>query len=148
MKFAHTNIIARDWRKLAQFYTDVFACQPTYPERDLHGEWIEKATSIDQVRIKGIHLLLPGYIDGPTLEIFQYKPDNLHDVLPAINGQGFGHIAFEVDSVEEVLNQLLAHGGSKVGELVKNQYPGKGWLTMIYARDPEGNIIEIQNWEK
>ena len=25
IKFAHTNIIARDWKRLAQFYIDVFA---------------------------------------------------------------------------------------------------------------------------
>lgn len=148
MRFAHTNIIARDWKKLARFYVDVFACQPTYPERDLNGEWIEKATNIDQVHIRGIHLLLPGYTNGPTLEIFQYEPDNLCDFPPAINSQGFGHIAFEVDSVEEVLNKLLAKGGTRVGELIKREYPGLGTLTMIYTRDPEGNIIEIQNWQK
>jgi predicted enzyme related to lactoylglutathione lyase len=27
MKYAHTNIIARDWEKLAQFYIDVFDCE-------------------------------------------------------------------------------------------------------------------------
>ncbi|MEA4925899.1 MAG: VOC family protein [Syntrophomonadaceae bacterium] len=148
MKFAHTNIIARDWKKLARFYIDVFACQPTYPERDLSGEWIDQATDIGRVHIRGIHLRLPGYTDAPTLEIFQYEPDRLSEVQPAINGQGLGHIAFEVDSVEEVLHKLLAHGGTRVGELVKKEYPGVGWLTMVYTRDPEGNIIEIQNWQK
>ena len=148
MKYAHTNIVAGDWRELAQFYINVFECQPTYPERDLFGEWIDKATKINDVRIKGIHLRLPGYTDGPTLEIFEYEPSNQRNIAPKINGQGFGHIAFEVDSVEDVLNKLLKHGGTRLGDFIKKEYQDIGVLTMIYARDPEGNIIEIQNWQR
>ncbi len=148
MKYAHTNIVARDWRKLAQFYVDVFECQPVYPERDLYGEWIDKTTGINNVRIKGIHLRLPGYEDGPTLEIFEYIPDNLRNYEPAINMQGFGHIAFEVDSVEDILQNLLKHSGSHLGEVIVKEYDNIGVLTVVYARDPEGNFVEIQNWKK
>lgn len=148
MKFAHTNIIAQDWKKLAQFYIDVFECQPTKPERDLYGEWIDKATGVKNVRIRGVHLTLPGYTDGPVLEIFEFNVGKLRNNLPEINGQGFGHIAIEVDSVETVLNALLENGGSQVGELIQREYPDIGVLTMVYARDPEGNIVEIQNWQR
>jgi len=85
IKYVHTNIIAKDWEKLAQFYIRVFGCQPVYPERDLTGEWINQATNIKDVHIRGIHLWLPGYVDGPTLEIFQYNKQNESDDLPAIN---------------------------------------------------------------
>ena len=27
-KYVHTNIVARDWRRLAVFYQDVFGCTP------------------------------------------------------------------------------------------------------------------------
>ena len=27
IKYVHTNIISRDWRRLAQFYEDVFGCE-------------------------------------------------------------------------------------------------------------------------
>lgn len=148
MKYAHTNIIAGDWKKLAQFYIEVFGCQPTYPERDLWGEWIDKATNINHVRIKGMHLRLPGYNDGPTLEIFTYESGSLKNSPPEINRQGFSHIAFEVDSVENILNKLLEHGGTQLGEVIQKEYQGIGVLTMVYTRDPEGNIIEIQNWQR
>ncbi len=148
MRYAHTNIVARDWKKLAQFYVDVFACQPVYPERDLYGEWIDKTTGINNVRIKGIHLRLPGYENGPTLEIFEYLPDNLRNYEPVINMQGFAHIAFEVDSVEDVLQNLLKNGGSQLGEVIIKEYENIGILTVVYTRDPEGNFIEIQNWKK
>ena len=32
-KYKHTNIVARDWQKLAEFYEDVFGCARLLPER-------------------------------------------------------------------------------------------------------------------
>ncbi len=146
IRFSHTNIIAKNWRKLAQFYIDTFGCEPVYPERDLSGEWIDKLTNINGVTIKGIHLKLPGYHDGPALEIFEHTPPFLRKKHPAINHQGFGHIAFHTDDVEKVLKKVLTNGGEKYGELVEKDIKGLGILKVIYVRDIEGNIIEIQHW--
>jgi predicted enzyme related to lactoylglutathione lyase len=147
IKYVHTNIIAKDWRQLADFYIQVFNCKPLYPERSLAGEWIDRMTTIDQVRVRGIHLGLPGYEEGPTLEIFQYEPEQLRSNSPVINQQGLGHLAFHVDDVEGVLASLIEHGGWQLGALVKKQYESLGLLTAVYAADPEGNFIEIQNWQ-
>src|SRR5262249_53241226 len=98
-KYVHTNLIAHDWRKLATFYQNVFGCVPVLPERDLHGEWLDRATSISDAHIRGMHLRLPGYGDsGPTLEIFEYEP-NCEPLEAAANRPGFAHIAFQVDDV-------------------------------------------------
>jgi hypothetical protein len=35
--YVHTNLIAHDWRALAEFYQQVFGCVPVPPERDLSG---------------------------------------------------------------------------------------------------------------
>lgn len=148
IKFAHTNIIARNWEKLAQFYIDVFECEPIYPERDLSGEWIDRVTGITNVHIKGIHLRLPGYENGPTLEIFGYEDNKVPDVTRSVNEYGFAHIAFHSDDVDAVLEKFLKHGGTKYGQLVEKEIPDLGTLTVIYAKDPEGNIVEIQNWKK
>jgi predicted enzyme related to lactoylglutathione lyase len=72
-KYAHANLVAKDWRRLAAFYREVFGCVPVPPERDLSGDWLDKLTGIRGAHISGIHLRLPGFgNDGPTLEIFQY----------------------------------------------------------------------------
>jgi len=148
IKFVHTNIVAQNWEKLAQFYIDVFDCEPIYPERDMSGEWIERITGIKNVHIKGIHLKLPGYEDGPTLEIFEYKPNDNIDPQNSINNFGFAHVAFHVDDVDKVLDKFLTYGGSKYGQLVEKEMEDLGILTIIYAQDPEGNIVEIQNWKR
>lgn len=146
MRFAHTNIAARDWRSLAQFYIDVFGCRVKPPERRLSGDWLDRATGLTGARLEGVHLILPGHGDaGPTLEIFTYA--DAHDDGPVMaNHIGFTHIAFEVPSVSDVFAQALAHGASRLGELTEREVPGVGLLTFVYFRDPEGNIVEIQSW--
>ncbi|MBI9108171.1 MAG: VOC family protein [Spirochaetales bacterium] len=146
-KFVHINIVAWDWRKLADFYRKVFGCVPKPPERNLSGDWLDKLTSLKDARITGIHLDLPGFgANGPTLEIFAYNEiDESADVQ--INSPGFAHIAFAVDDVEEALALVVENGGSAVGEAVNTEVRGLGRIDVVYVRDPEGNIIELQKVE-
>jgi catechol 2,3-dioxygenase-like lactoylglutathione lyase family enzyme len=147
-RYVHTNIVARDWRRLAAFYRDVFDCRPVGPERDLHGGWVDRLTSLEGARITGAHLLMPGHgEEGPTLEIFAYEPAGAGELGP-IHRPGLGHLAFHVDDVEAVRSRVLAHGGQAIGEVVRRDYPALGRLTAVYVRDPEGNPIELQHWDR
>ena len=144
MKYTHTNLVARDWRRLADFYIKVFCCTPVPPERDLSGEWLDKAAAIHGAHIRGVHLRLPGHGDaGPTLEVFQYDQETEAET-PAPNMPGYGHIAFAVDDVEATKEAVIAMEGGLVGEVVNVDLSGVGRLEFAYMRDPEGNIIEIQ----
>ncbi len=145
-RYVHTNLVARDWKRLARFYHEVFGCQPVPPERDLSGAWLDDATGVPGVRIRGIHLRLPGYGEqGPTLEIFEYQP-GVEQPVSAPNRPGFGHVAFAVDKVGAARDAVVAAGGGTVGELVTVPVPGAGSVTFVYATDPEGNIVELQSW--
>lgn len=147
VKYAHTNIIAQDWQQLVAFYETVFDCVTVPPIRNQSGDWLSDGTGVENATLEGAHLRLPGYGDaGPTLEIFSYK--SMLDKSPsAANRQGFGHIAFLVDDVQAIRKLVLQHGGSDLGEIVEHDVQGVGRLTFIYMTDPEGNIIEIQNWQ-
>ena len=148
IRYAHTNINAKDWKKLSRFYQDVFGCVPVGPERNLHGDWFERVTGIPGAAVQGEHIALPGYSQGgPTLEIFTYNhPDGERPAW--INGFGFAHIAFAVDDVDEVYEKFKAAGGSSYGEKVVSYYPSLDQtLTVIYAKDPEGNAVELMNWQ-
>jgi predicted enzyme related to lactoylglutathione lyase len=63
-----------------------------------------------------------------------------------VNEPGFGHIAFSVGDVDAALRAVLVAGGGAVGKVAVTQIPGVGLLKVVYATDPEGNIIELQNW--
>ncbi len=148
IRYGHTNIIASDWKLLASFYKNVFECTEVPPQRKLSGKWLEDGTGVANAQLEGMHLRLPGYGDtGPTLEIFSYavmeeKP------MPVANRKGFGHIAFTVDDVHAIVEKVIINKGNLLGKVTQTVVPGVGRLTFVYCQDPEGNIIEIQNWKK
>lgn len=148
----HTNIIAGDWKKLSLFYQKVFGCEPLKPQRDLKGDWLNRLTGVPNAHITGEHLVLPGYGDNlPTLEIFSYEnsSDCVDDGnLKAINRKGLAHLAFEVDDIDGILQKIKQEGGEQLGEKVSAQYPNDVTATFVYAKDIEGNILELQNWHK
>lgn len=147
IKYVHTNLISKDWKKLAKFYIDVFNCRELVPKRNMKGKWIEDLTNIEGVHVKGIHLKLPGYTNGPTLEIFEYNKSISRNTPIQINEPGFTHIAFLVDDVPHYVDKILAHGGSFYGEITQTEIIKVGHITVVYMRDPEGNIVELQNWK-
>ena len=72
-RFGHANVIARDWRRLADFYEHLFGCVLVPPERDYAGADLERGTAVPGAALAGVHLRLPGHGDtGPTLEIYTY----------------------------------------------------------------------------
>jgi predicted enzyme related to lactoylglutathione lyase len=145
-KYTHTNIVAQDWKRLAQFYEQLFDCVPVPPERDLSGPWLDAGTGLPDAHIRGIHLRLPGGGEsGPTLEIFQYNREEPRPAT-AINRPGLAHLAFAVADVEAARQAVLDAGGTAVGDLVSLEVAGVGRVTFAYVTDPEGNIIELQHW--
>lgn len=145
-RYAHTNLIAQDWRSLARFYQDVFGCVPVPPERDFSGTKLDALTGLQGARLRGIHLRLPGYGNtGPTLEIFEYTQSEPQPE-PRVNRHGYGHIAFVVDDVARAAEDVVQAGGRAVGEIVTLEIAGGAQVTVCYMTDPEGNIIELQSW--
>jgi len=145
-RFAHVNVVAADWRRLARFYEEVFACVPVPPERRLEGDWLSRATGVPGAALQGVHLRLPGYdVGGPTLEVFQYS-EELDRLAAAANRRGVGHIAFKVDDVAGAADRVCAEGGRMLGDVVSREIPGAGFIAFAYVADPEDNIIELQHW--
>jgi predicted enzyme related to lactoylglutathione lyase len=144
--FGHVNVIARDWRTLARFYTDVFGCTFVPPERDISGPVLERGTGLPGAALTGAHLRLPGLgATGPTLESYQFAsmPDESES---AANRPGFRHIAFAVPSVADARAAVLAAGGGGVGGIGTTQTKDGRYVTWTYLTDPEGNILELQSW--
>ena len=146
-RYAHTNLISHDWRRLAEFYCEVLDCEILQPERNMAGEWLENLTGIPDASLQGAHLRLPGYGEaGPTLEIFSYaemeeKPGT------AANRKGIAHLAFAVDDVAATLELVLGRGGGTLGTIESVEIVEAGTVTLVYATDPDGNILELQKWD-
>ena len=145
-RFGHVNLVARDWRRLADFYTRVLGCEFVPPERDYRGPVLEAGTGVAGAALRGAHLRLPGLgANGPTLEIYQYEVGPA--ALPtAANRPGFGHIAFVVLDVAAARATFLTEGGAGVGDVVTSNTADGRRVTWAYVTDPEGNIVELQAW--
>lgn len=143
-KLLHVNINAKDWKKVAAFYEEVFGCVPMPPEKKISGDYASGLTGLEGADIEGMVLAFPDDLDGTQLEIFQY---NIQDdrASGTINMTGIGHIAIDVDDIDAVTEKLIAAGGSYVGKQIHRTYSDKPDLFIHYVRDCEGNIIELMD---
>jgi catechol 2,3-dioxygenase-like lactoylglutathione lyase family enzyme len=145
-RFGHVNVTARDWRRLAAFYTDVFGCEVVPPERDIRSADLDAATGLRDAHLTGAHLRLPGHGEGgPTLEIFEYDQLDVHPGA-RIDRPGWGHVAFQVPDVAAALDAVASAGGGRIGEAVTMKTKDGRRVTWVYASDPEGNVVELQAW--
>ena len=145
-RYGHTNLIARDWRRLASWYEELFGCVPVPPERDYAGADLERGTAVPAAALQGVHLRLPGHgDDGPTLEIYTFASTE-GGAERAIDRPGWGHIAFAVDDVDSARRRVLDTGGTAIGEVVTLTTADGRRVTWCYVGDPEGNAVELQSW--
>jgi predicted enzyme related to lactoylglutathione lyase len=145
-RYGHTNLIARDWRRLATWYERLFGCTPVPPERDYAGPDLARGTGVAGAALKGAHLRLPGHgDDGPTLEIYTFATSH-GESARVIDDPGWGHIAFAVADVESARQRVLDEGGTAIGEVVTLTTADGRRVTWCYVADPEGNAVELQSW--
>ncbi len=117
-RYVHTNLIARDWRKLAEFYQSVLGCVLVPPERHFSGAELEAGTGVRGSHVDGVHLRMPGNGEkGPTIEIFTCARRSSHT------------------------------GGGAVGDVVTLTTAAGRQVTWGYVTDPEGNVVELQSWK-
>ena len=146
MKYIHTNLTVDNLERISEFYQKVFGCIPVRNPDDLDGKWVEEITAVENATIRYVHLTLPGYGQyGPELELIQYKNEVSYPEKIS-NCSGYGHLAFSVDNVQEVLKKIIEEGGGAIGKVVTTEVQNRGLLTEVYATDPEGNIIELQHY--
>ena len=54
MRYAHTNIAARDRKTLSKFYIRVFDCAIKPPERKLTGDWLDQGAGLSNAELDGV----------------------------------------------------------------------------------------------
>ena len=111
IKFIHVNIICPDWKKLCNFYNNVFQCTTFGKMKDHQGGYKEQVIGVPGVHVVGQHVLLPGFEkDYPTLEIFTYSiPGRAYPCDE--HGLGINCIGFTCDNMQQTLNHIRSAGG-------------------------------------
>lgn len=133
----HTGIVVQDMQKSLEFWRDVMGLTVAVDFRE-QGEFIDTVQHLTGVNLHMIKLTAP---DGSMIEL-------LHDVAhptppPADNDlcdRGIRHIAFTVADVEESWKKLNEAGCELLSAPVLSP---DGKAKLFFARDPEGNLLEI-----
>ena len=144
-RFGHVNVIARDWRLLADFYQRVLGCAFVPPERDIRGPVLVAGTGVPEPRCVARTCACPGLV-RTARRSRSTSTTRRSTARPAGQPARLGHIAFAVPSVEAAREVILREGGSAVGEVVTTQTTDGRRVTWTYVTDPEGNILELQAW--
>lgn len=118
----HVAIICSDYATSKAFYTDILGLEVIAENyRDARQSF-------------KLDLRLP---DGGQIELFSFPEPPPRPSHP--EAQGLRHLAFRVDSVEEVCRHLIAHG-VEVEPVRVDEYTGK---TFTFFSDPDGLPLEI-----
>jgi len=123
MRFLHTMLRVGDLDKSVKFYTEIFGMQllrkKDYPE----GKFT---------------LAFLGYGDerqNTAIELTHNWETNNYDL-----GNGFGHLAIEVDDVYEAVATIRQQGG----KIIRDAGPMNAGNTIIaFVEDPDGYEIEL-----
>ncbi|MCA2011177.1 VOC family protein [Cereibacter sphaeroides] len=141
MRLSHISLTARDADRLAGFYIAALDCRPRRPKRVLEGPEVGRGNGLPGCRITSIWLGFPG-LEAPFLEILALDPPAPRG-RPLVNEPGLGHLAFTVPDLDTAIARILLHGGMRQGEVTAFGDPSAP-TRLIYLRDPEGNLIELE----
>lgn len=136
-------MVAADIDTLASFYQEAIGCRLLAPIAEFANDALSKGIGAPGAKVRIGWLSFPGGSDGaPILELYQ--------LLDWESGwayaPGQGHLAFEVEDVGSTLEKVIASGGSRLGELVEWEAPSGNVARFIFARDPEGNVVDL--WQR
>jgi len=133
----HIGIVVHDMEQSLRFWRDVMGLEVAIDFRE-HGTFIDTVQGLSGVDLRMIKLAAP---DGSMIELLK---DDAHSTpAPGQNqlcDRGIRHVAFTVADVEASWRTLRDEGCAVSSEPVTAP---DGKARLFFARDPEGNLLEI-----
>jgi len=136
----HVAISTPNLQRIVDFYTNVIGAEQVYD-----GGWEAGSDVIDTiVGLKKSHAKQAMLrLGNAYLEFFEYvtpagKPK---DPAYGVNDHGYTHFCLDVQDIDAEYQRLLAAGVAF--NCPPPDFPG-GAIRATYGRDPDGNVIELQ----
>ena len=129
----HVGTTVSDLDRAVDFYTDVFDLE-VLNRFTASGE--NFATGVGVPGATGQFAHLDG--DGVVVELVEYDPEGDEAGAESVNDTGAKHLAFGVDDVEGFYESL-----PEDVETVSEPQTSSTGTTILFVRDPDGNLIEI-----
>ena len=134
----HVSIVIDDLAAAIAFFT-ALGMTPK-GESPVEGPWVDRVNGLERVQVDIVMMRTP---DGHgRLELTKFRNPKLIEIDPAIappNTLGLRSVMFAVESVDDTVARLRAHGAKLVGEVA--QYEDK--YRLCYMRGPAGIIVAL-----
>ncbi|MGR3302518.1 MAG: VOC family protein [Candidatus Scalindua sp.] len=140
-KINHINVVVSDLDEAKVFFIQLgFAVGD---ESELSGEWITSIVGLPNVRARYVTLKLPG--TETNLELIEYAspPSERDPNMGKANQIGFRHIAFEVENIDEIVQDLKEKGIKFISSI--HAYPKTG-KRLVYFWGPDGILLELAQY--
>ena len=136
-RFDHVGVTVSDLDTVADFF--IALGLQVQGRQFVEGEFLDTVTGIPGGRTEILMLELPG--GGTTVELSSFvRPDAEPGTPDAMaNVLGLRSIAFEVDDLPPIVEDLAARGYGLVGGM--GEY--ENFWRMAYVRGPEGIIVAL-----
>jgi catechol 2,3-dioxygenase-like lactoylglutathione lyase family enzyme len=134
----HVSVVVDDLEPAIAFFTALgMTIEGKAP---IEGPWVDRINAIENVQVDVVMMRTP---DGHgRLELTKFRNPELVAIEPAIappNALGLRSVMFTVESVDDTVARLRAHGAELVGEVA--QYEDK--YRLCYMRGPAGIIVAL-----
>jgi catechol 2,3-dioxygenase-like lactoylglutathione lyase family enzyme len=134
----HVSVVVDDLPAAVAFFTTLGMAQEG--RSAVEGPWVDRVNGLDSVQVDIVMMRTP---DGHgRLELTRFRNPRLVEIEPAIappNALGLRSVMFAVESVDDTVARLRAHGAKLLGEVA--QYEDK--YRLCYVRGPAGIIVAL-----
>ena len=134
----HISVVVDDLPAAIAFFTTLGMAKEG--EMLIEGPWVDRINSLEDVQVDIVMMRTP---DGHgRLELTKFRNPPLVEIEPAIappNALGLRSVMFTVESVDDTVARLRAHGAELVGEVA--QYEDR--YRLCYMRGPAGIIVSL-----
>ena len=134
----HVSVVVDDLAPAIAFFTALgMTIEGKAP---VEGPWVDRINGIENVQVDIVMMRTP---DGHgRLELTKFRNPKLVEIKPAVappNALGLRSVMFAVESVDDTVARLRAHGAELIGEVA--QYEDK--YRLCYMRGPAGIIVAL-----
>ncbi len=140
----HVAISTPDLDRMVRFYTDVVGFEPVMETEWRDRPLVDRMIDLDDSAARQV-MLRAG---NAHLELFEYTAPEPVAARPERNpaDHGYTHLCLDVTDIDAEHARLSANGMtfSSTPPTVEEMGGGPGRLRAIYGRDPDGNIVELQ----
>ena len=134
----HVSVVVDDLAAAITFFSELGL--ELEGEAEVEGKWVDRVNGLESVQVDIVMMRTP---DGHgRLELTKFRNPKLVETEPAIappNTLGLRSVMFTVQSVDETLARMRAHGAELVGEVA--QYENS--YRLCYMRGPGGIIVAL-----